>query len=69
MQLINEQLKTAGLTENESKVYTALLELGPSHAGIISRKTGLHRRVIYDTIERLIKKGFIGYILKWLLKI
>lgn len=64
MNNINEQLKTAGLTENESKVYTALLELGPSHAGIISRKTGLHRRVIYDTIDMLIKKGFIGYILK-----
>jgi len=59
---INASLRTAGLTENESKVYLALLELGPSHAGIISQKTGLHRRVIYDTIEMLIKKGLIGYI-------
>lgn len=64
MQSIKSQLHEAGLTENESKVYTALLELGPSHAGIISRKTGLHRRVVYDTIERLIQKGLIGYILK-----
>lgn len=61
---IKEQLKESGLTGNESKIYQALLELGPSHAGRISRKTGLHRRVVYDTIEMLIKKGLIGYIKK-----
>jgi len=59
-----EILEQIGLTKNESKVYFALLELGPSHAGIISRKTGLHRRTIYDTIEMLIKKGLIGYIVE-----
>ena len=57
-----EILEQAGLTKNESKVYKALLELGPSHAGNISKKTGLHRRTIYDTIEMLIKKGLVGYI-------
>lgn len=59
-----EELKQAGLTENESKVYVALLDLGPSLAGQISRRTGLHRRTVYDTTEMLIKKGLIGYILK-----
>jgi len=59
-----ETLKQLGLTHNESLVYEALLELGPSLAGIISRKTGLHRRTVYDTTEMLIKKGLIGYILK-----
>lgn len=59
-----QQLKQAGLTENESKVYLALLNKGPSLAGSISRKTGLHRRTIYDTTEMLIKKGLVGYILK-----
>lgn len=58
------ELKAAGLTENESKVYLALLDLGPSLAGIISRKTGLHRRTVYDTTEMLIQKGLIGYIMK-----
>jgi sugar-specific transcriptional regulator TrmB len=57
-------LQGLGLTENESKVYLALLELGPSLAGIISRKTGIHRRNIYDITERLAKKGLIGYIIK-----
>jgi HTH-type transcriptional regulator, sugar sensing transcriptional regulator len=59
-----EELKQAGLTENESKVYLALINLGPSLAGQISRKTGLHRRTVYDTTEMLIKKGLVGYILQ-----
>jgi sugar-specific transcriptional regulator TrmB len=57
-------LAEAGLTENESRVYLTLIDLGPSLAGQISRKTGMHRRTIYDTAEMLIKKGLIGYILK-----
>ncbi len=61
---MREQLKEAGLTENESKVYLTLLELGPSQAGIISRKSGLHRRVVYDTMEMLVQKGLVGYIVK-----
>jgi len=59
-----QDLKQAGLTENESKVYLSLIETGPNLAGQISRKTGLHRRSVYDITEMLIKKGLIGYILK-----
>jgi|SRR3989344_158700 len=61
---MKEVLKEAGLTENESKIYITLLELGPSQAGLIARKSGLHRRVVYDTVEMLIQKGLIGYIVK-----
>lgn len=57
-------LRDAGLTDNEDKVYTALVELGPSLAGRISRKTGLHRRTVYDVTETLIQKGFISYMLE-----
>jgi sugar-specific transcriptional regulator TrmB len=59
-----ETLKELGLTEHEAKVYLALLELGPSLAGQISGKTGIHRRNVYDITERLIKKGIIGYVIK-----
>ncbi len=61
---MKEQLKEAGLTENESKIYIALLNLGPSHAGAISVKSGLHRRVVYDTMNMLSQKGLVGYISK-----
>ena len=50
------------LTDNEIKVYLALINFGPCLAGLISRKTGLHRRTVYDLTDTLIKKGFIGYI-------
>src|SRR3989344_2308147 len=57
-------LKEAGLTGNEETVYVALLDLGPSLAGKVSRKTGLHRRTVYDVTETLIQKGLVGYILE-----
>ncbi len=59
-----EELKKAGLTENEAKVYLSLIDIGPSLAGTISRKTGLHRRTVYDTTEMLIEKGLLSYILE-----
>lgn len=61
MERVLEQL---GLTKVESKIYITLLELGPSLAGQISRKSGVHRRNVYDATERLIEKGLIGYILR-----
>jgi sugar-specific transcriptional regulator TrmB len=60
---MKEELKKAGLTENESKIFIALLEIGPVNAGAISRRAGLHRRVVYDSLEMLIQKGLVGYII------
>jgi len=57
-----ETLESLGLTEAESKVYLALLELGSSQAGKITSKTGIHRRTVYDSIERLIEKGLVSFI-------
>ena len=51
-----------GLTKNEIKIYLTLLDEGSSTAGIITEKTGIHRRNVYDSIERLIEKGIVGYI-------
>jgi sugar-specific transcriptional regulator TrmB len=61
---MQNKLKELGLTDNESKVYSSLLEMGPVHAGLLTRKSGLHRRVVYDTLDRLIKKGLVGYIIQ-----
>lgn len=55
-------LEGLGLTHAESKVYLALLELGSSQAGNITSKCGIHRRTVYDSIERLIEKGLISFI-------
>lgn len=53
-------LEDAGLTENESKVYLSLLKAGPSTAGEITEKSGVHRRNVYDAIERLTEKGLVS---------
>ena len=57
-------LEEIGLTASESKIYLVLLEQGASLAGTISRNTGIHRRSVYDSIERLIQKGLVSYIKK-----
>ncbi|MBN2052263.1 hypothetical protein JW756_02055 [Candidatus Woesearchaeota archaeon] len=55
-------LEEVGLTATESKIYLSLLEKGACRAGEITRHTGIHRRSVYDAIERLIEKGLISYI-------
>lgn len=54
-------LTKAGLTAQEANVYLTLLYLGPSNAGKITSKSGIHRRNVYDCIERLIEKGLVSY--------
>jgi sugar-specific transcriptional regulator TrmB len=56
------------LTENEKTVYLALLQLGESTASPILKKTGLQNSVFYRTINRLLEKGFVSYILKGKIK-
>jgi|SRR3989344_754868 len=59
-----KQLLDAGLTKTEAKIYLAVLQLGPSNAGLVSRRSGVHRRSVYDAFDRLIEKGIVGYILE-----
>ena len=57
-------LTEAGLTEKEAEVYLALVELGSSSATHVIQKTGLHRAVVYDLLERLIEKGLVGHVIQ-----
>lgn len=59
-----ETLEKFGLSQNESKIYLALLEIGSSTADKISQKAGIHRRTIYDNIEKLLNKGLISYAIR-----
>ena len=52
-------IKQAGLTENEAKVYLALLELGKSNVGKIADKSKVHRTNIYDSIRSLERKCLV----------
>ena len=59
-----EQLEKIGLTKNESSIYYSLLELGSTNADPIIKKTGLHRNIVYDNLDKLIKKGLVGFVIK-----
>lgn len=40
-------------------MYTALLEIGQTSAGEIIKKTGLHRSVVYETLDKLIARKLV----------
>ena len=50
-------LKSIGLTDNEIKIYIALLQGGSATAYELSQKTGIYRVHVYDKLEQLMKKG------------
>lgn len=53
------QLQELNLSLNEARVYTALLEIGQTSAGEIIKSTGLHRSVVYETLDKLIAKKLV----------
>lgn len=61
---MEEILSKAGLSRNEAKVYLVLLESGESLASRIAKETNLNRSLVYRILEDLIKKGFVGYVIK-----
>lgn len=61
---IKEALKQAGLPENEAKVYLTLLEIGSETAGTITKRSGINRTNVYDSLERLTEKGLVSYVIQ-----
>lgn len=54
-----ESLQQIGLSKNESKIYLVLLRNGSLNADQIARGTGVHRRNVYDSLDRLLNRGLI----------
>lgn len=61
---MQETLQKFGLSPSETKVYLALIELGASLAGDITKKAGINRSNCYDALQRLIEKGLVSYVIK-----
>ncbi|MBI4981470.1 hypothetical protein HZC30_08025 [Candidatus Woesearchaeota archaeon] len=59
-----KNLLQLGFTENEAKVYLALLEAGLSTITKIISKTNLHKQIIYDNLQRLTAKGLVSYVIQ-----
>ena len=54
-----DELKKIGLSDNEAKVYLALLELGSATAQQISEKASVKRPTTYVELESLMKMGVV----------
>jgi sugar-specific transcriptional regulator TrmB len=52
-------LEHIGLSPNEAKVYEALITYGGSGVSSISTRSQVHRRNVYDSIQRLLQKGLV----------
>ncbi len=57
------KLQRIGLGQNEIKVYLTLLRIGPSQAGRISKESQINRTTTYDSLERLIERGLVTYMI------
>ena len=56
---IKQALQTIGLSEKESAVYTALLQLGQATAYAVAVKSGLKKPTTYVILDELIEKGLV----------
>ena len=62
--MVQEALKQIGLTEGEIKVYLALLELGSTSTGKITKKSNISGSKVYEVLERLMQKGLASTVTK-----
>ena len=59
MGILSLELRKLGLTEKETDVYLAVLELGPLSASSISDIVKISRTTVYEILKSLQKKGLI----------
>lgn len=52
-----------GISKNEADVYQALLQIGEAKVGEISKQSKVHRRNVYDVLNRLLEKGLAFIVL------
>ena len=59
-----KDLLDLGLTKNETKVYLALIRFRSAAAYDLIRETKLHKKLVYENLERLIDKGLASFVIQ-----
>ena len=62
--MIKDILKELGFSDYETNIYLTLLDIGESTPGKVAEKANIHRRNVYDALNRLVKKGFVSVVTK-----
>lgn len=57
---MKKQLLQLGFSKNEAAVYVALLDIGNTPAGAIIKKTGLHRNIVYEALDALVRRRLVS---------
>ncbi len=58
---IETLLKNFGLSDKETAIYTALIELGPSPVRMVAERSEVNRGTSYDILKSLIDQGLVNY--------
>jgi len=58
--MLENQLKSLGLTDHEANIYSTLLSNSPASATLIAKKCNLSRSSVYTSLSSLISKGLVG---------
>ena len=61
---MRDELQVLGLTRNEAEVYEALVKSGLTKAGHLIARLDVHRNIVYEALDSLIRKGFVTKISK-----
>lgn len=62
--MIEKTLEQIGLTRGETQVYTALLELGLTSTGAITKRANIASSKVYEVLQRLLNKGLVNFVIK-----
>ncbi len=62
--MYEKPLMDAGLTQNEAKVYLALLKIGKSSSGKLVKEAAIAGGKIYETLYKLVDKGLVEVVIE-----
>lgn len=51
--------ESLGLSRNEAKIYETLVREGELTVGLIAKRSRVHRRNVYDALNRLVERGLV----------
>ncbi len=62
--MLENKLEKIGLSKAEAKLYLAMIRLGSSTSGPVIKETGLRKSTVYESLNRLLEKGLVSYVIK-----